>query len=66
MYIIIIIVMWWITLYLVRPFPNKNRTPKIGTTSEERATDLFPKCPFFGGSTITMLCSIIVDVALNQ
>ena len=25
---------------------------EIGTTSEQRTTDLFPKCPSFGGSTV--------------
>ena len=25
---------------------------EIGTTSEQRTKDLFPKCPSFGGSTV--------------
>ena len=30
---------------------------EIGTTSEERTKDPFPKCPLFRGSTVTMKIS---------
>ena len=32
---------------------KKSTTSKKRTNSKERTKDLFPKCPLFGGSTVT-------------